>query len=262
MKKNNANSAKSNSKKIQQSLNLKVASKVLVKIDKSLGNNLNESFLLKIYLKSFLLNKSLQIGNSLDFNLFNKDNSLTIISAGSNVDSVVDFDSNESFMINEETVIEIKKSVVDINDNVKSITKQMDQVSLHENEESILKNILENKKYYLFKNPEGEKNIYSDSDIVLIGCEEEFTKIEKIIKTQIFRCTPVIPDAFLYRGVLINGPSGIGKSHLINYVYQKCKSEVNFLNIDILEDFIISPNESAEREQNGKHYIELTNPFN
>src|SRR5690348_4006760 len=91
MKKNNI--TKTNSKKIQQSLNLKQASIVKIGINnvtegKIKVENKNEltaliqnSLLFKIYMKSVILNKTLSINSKQEFQIFNKSYSCIIMNA-------------------------------------------------------------------------------------------------------------------------------------------------------------------------------------
>jgi SpoVK/Ycf46/Vps4 family AAA+-type ATPase len=239
MKKNQDNSKKSNSKKVQSTLNLKIANKITVQFSNfsTTNNILEDSMLFRIYLKSYLLGKSLKANTeNYEINLFSKNFNFTILSA---ISQFLIIANEESFCINEESVVEIDWTQSEINSLVNVFDKKL---NLNEKEESIVKNLLENKHKFLYD---------SGEDTTLIGFEEEMKKIEKIIDfsikdeyKSIISEGNVVPDHYLYKGIIIAGPNGIGKSNMVKYINQKYKKEINFFVLDLLNDFILGKNSS------------------
>lgn len=239
MKKNQDVSKKSNSKKLQSTLNLKIADKITVKFSNfSTSNNiLEDSMLFRLYIKSYLLGKSLKTNSeNYEIILFSKNFNFNIISAIS--ESLI-ITQEEMFCINEDSVVEVDWTQSEIN----SLINAFDQkINLNEKEESIVKNLLENKQKFLYDSGENTN---------LIGFEEEMKKIEKILEFSLkdeyksmIKDGYVLPEQYLYKGIIISGPNGIGKSNMIKFINQKYKKEINFFVLDLLNDFILSKNSS------------------
>lgn len=239
MKKNQDVSKKSNSKKLQSTLNLKIADKITVKFSNfSTSNNiLEDSMLFRLYIKSYLLGKSLKTNSeNYEIILFSKYFNFNIISAIS--ESLI-ITQEEMFCINEDSVVEVDWTQSEIN----SLINAFDQkINLNEKEENIVKNLLENKQKFLYDSGENTN---------LIGFEEEMKKIEKILEFSLkdeyksmIKDGYVLPEQYLYKGIIISGPNGIGKSNMIKFINQKYKKEINFFVLDLLNDFILSKNSS------------------
>lgn len=239
MKKNQDVSKKSNSKKLQSTLNLKIADKITVKFSNfSTSNNiLEDSMLFRLYIKSYLLGKSLKTNSeNYEIILFSKNFNFNIISAIS--ESLI-ITQEEMFCINEDSVVEVDWTQSEIN----SLINAFDQkINLNEKEENIVKNLLENKQKFLYDSGENTN---------LIGFEEEMKKIEKILEFSLkdeyksmIKDGYVLPEQYLYKGIIISGPNGIGKSNMIKFINQKYKKEINFFVLDLLNDFILSKNSS------------------
>ena len=249
------NSNKANSKKIQLNMNLKVAQKLKITKSQEKSFEWEDSLLYRIYVKSFLLNKQFQIANSFEISVFNI-NRIYLLSDAENKDGTK-ISEGEEFMIYEETEIEILKMQI-LNENVNLENNFLEstdilieefekKLQLNKKEENIFKKILETKY--------ATKTYFSN--VELIGYAGELQKLEKIIKISLenelgeilYQNTEnninVDFSSYTYKGIIISGTNGIGKTNLIRYI-QKVKSDtINFFNIDLIEDLVLSKSDSS-----------------
>jgi len=264
--KKNSNSNKANSKKIQHSLNIKSAHKLKITKSDNKSNEWEDSLLFKIYIKSHLLNKSIQMNSSFNISVFNQNKTYVIIMAETKEGTKINDD--EEFVITEETEIEIYKHKSIENFSTQNLSEEFEKkLSLDSKEENTFKKILES-KYLINNHREGIANVE------LIGYKQEFNKVEQLIKTVLENeiqklLNANIPDpdepnktnsshhsldSFTYKGILISGPNGIGKTHFIKYLQAQYKERINFFKIDLIEDLVLNTKSGSETNEESERF--------
>lgn len=206
---------KNKNKQKTQTISLATANKITILIIDDIYPDLKNSLLFKVFLKNFLLNKSLKINNVYEVQLFSKNKSFQITE--NNLEN-----KDELFMINEETDIDITY-----------LDKELGNLNLNDTKPAtdnvILKAILENKIKI------------KDEEVTLVALDTELTQIEQIIKFSLqedyrkISKEDNISNCYLYKGILISGAGGTGKSQLIKYINKKYDQTINFFQIDIKE---------------------------
>jgi SpoVK/Ycf46/Vps4 family AAA+-type ATPase len=203
---------KGNNKK-QNALDLPVASAIKIQLTDDVDEETKKSLIFKLYIKNFLFNKALRINKNFDFILFQKNKNFKIIN--SNVEN-----KENDFLINEDTIIEIITE-----DNLES---QFNKLKITENvisdnfDKDMLQNLLENNLKFKI-----------EQNFVESGLEEYIEQVEKFIKLSLHKLNSNIPSLLKFRGVNINGPIGVGKSHLLKTIISKHSNSLSFLNFDI-----------------------------
>jgi SpoVK/Ycf46/Vps4 family AAA+-type ATPase len=191
-------------------LDLPIAADLKIEICDYIDPDTQKSLIFKLYIKNFLLNKALKTGKLFDFSLFQKNKSFIISEA-----NPVQIDN---FMIIEDTNIEIIPK-----DNLED---QFNKLALSDEkvkEGDVLKKLLE----YNIKSNE----LYDESS--LNGFGEYVDQIDKILRLSVLDEGVRLPELMGYRGIVVNGPLGVGKSYLIRKVVSKYQGRENFLNLDL-----------------------------
>jgi SpoVK/Ycf46/Vps4 family AAA+-type ATPase len=217
-------------------LDLPVALKIKIQLCEFIDLDIRNSLIFKLYIKNFLFNKALSIGKLFEFILFHKNKSFTILESNVN---------NDNFMITEDTNIDI------VNQN--SLEEQFKNLKIEDSKNNIdtemLKKLLEN-------NIINSNEIFNEAS--LNGCEEYISQVDKIFKLSVLNSEKSgLPDFLGYKGIILNGPIGIGKSYLVKQIISKYSKNINFLNFDITE---LLKNEKEEYVRNLFKYAKLLNP--
>jgi len=250
MKKNSSNNSKTNSKKVQQVLNLKIALKLTILVQTKVPSFILNSLLFKTYIKNHLIGRALKYTEVYEVLLFNTNLKFAVSNAKFEETTT---EETEECMINEESIFDVQ-----YDNSINALAKDFEN-KLSINDENIIKNILENKSKYLFTPCKDE-----DEEINLIGYEEELTKVDKLINFSLkdeykaIMKTEKIPNDYLYKAVMITGPSGIGKSHIIKKIYSQYKDEINFFSLNLLNDFIL---DNKDQENSMEEKIKITFKF-
>jgi SpoVK/Ycf46/Vps4 family AAA+-type ATPase len=263
------NSNKANSKKIQQNLNLKTALKLKITKSDTKSHEWEDSLLFKIYIKSSLMNKQNQMNTSFNISVFNQNRTYFINDAETKEGLKINDD--EEFLITEESEIEIMKNPNLENFSSNNLSEEFEKkLSLDKKEEIIFKKILESK--YLKNNNKEEF-----SKVELVGYKQEFNKVEQLIKTVLENEIQKILiqndyesnyttstekknspqpslDSFTYKGILVSGPNGIGKTHFIKYIQRQYKEKINFFQIDLIEDLVLNKKSGSDSIEESERF--------
>ena len=235
--------SKSNTNKVKnqmQKMNLEAAKEITIKCiegDAKTIKSFSSSSVFKLYLKSQLQHKALCINYTTDLTFLDSKISIQVIKSSS---------ENESFTVSSDTVIEIDVSSQQVDLLSKDIEKKLnvEDIALNSDELSeeskkILKEIIESKAL-------SKDTIVSNIDLVIN--EDIYEKIVKILSYQL---TPkdnnkesILTNkekelSYFYKGILLSGNSGIGKTHLINYIKKKylIENKIAYFDIDMYKHF-------------------------
>ena len=235
--------SKSNTNKVKnqmQKINLETAKEITIKCiegDAKTINSFSSSSVFKLYLKSQLQHKALCINYTTDLTFLDSKISIQIIKSSS---------ENESFTVSAETVIDIDVSSQQVDLLSKDIENKLnvEDIALNSDElteenKKILKEIIESKAI-------SKDTIISNIDLVIN--EDIYEKIVKILSYQL---TPKDTNkesiltnkekalSYFYKGILLSGNSGIGKTHLINYIKKKylIENKIAYFDIDMYKHF-------------------------
>lgn len=225
-----------NSKKSQKINNItnKAATKINIKLyyDTEFSRNfeLTNSFLFKIYIKSTLINAKfpLKVLDKHDIQIFNKKIAFLIESA---IDKEEQIKREEIFIVNEDSEINILSDEKD--EKANQIEEEFEKISIEDNQKDLLKNLIE-KKY--------QKIIQREEKLEIVGFEEELEKIYKLLSltTQNNGTSNMNFKYFMYKSLLISGPSGVGKTYLLKNLESTYKNNLNFLHLDIYNELFFN----------------------
>jgi ATP-dependent 26S proteasome regulatory subunit len=194
--------------KNKEVLNLPIANSITIQMIDPIYPDMTQTPLFKLYIKNSLLNKLLKLNNMFEISLFSKNKSFIITATTV---------TSESFMLNEESQIKITQIEEEIEKLKISDTKEND------NGLNILKNLVENQ----IKLDSAE---FDQTECV--GLEEYVEKVQQIFKYTINQSENT---KYIYKGIVINGAPGIGKTHLVNSIIKMNYNLFKFLKIDIKE---------------------------
>ena len=160
MKKEKEKNKKNNNVNNIQKPNLPLSNKISVQIIDNLYSDLYKGLLFKLYIKSVLFNKSLNLNTIYELLIFTKKINFVI-----ETHNIENLSETESFMINEESDVEI--NIMEENlENLKLENKK--EISNFDKVEFLKKNC---ENYLEYKN----------ENVDLIGMDEEYQKIKTLI---------------------------------------------------------------------------------
>jgi ATP-dependent 26S proteasome regulatory subunit len=216
--------------------NLQIASKVKLEILDGLDMKLANDLTFKLYIKNSLMNKPLKLNQNFEFTLFQKKFPFTIVSSN--------LENDDDFVIGYDTDVEIVSSIVNDFEKLSINDKNEDSNNI---DIGILKKLVENLITVKNSNEE-EVNKFS---------EDYLTQIDKIIKQS--HSDSELPNSFIYKGIVINGPQGVGKSFLIQRIIHKySKHNINFLQIAVAD--LLSKNDKEEYIKKTFKFAQLLKP--
>ena len=167
---------------------------------------------------------------------------MTFLDSKISIQIIKSSSENESFTVSAETVIDIDVSSQQVDLLSKDIENKLnvEDIALNSDElteenKKILKEIIESKAI-------SKDTIVSNIDLVIN--EDIYEKIVKILSYQL---TPKDTNkesiltnkekalSYFYKGILLSGNSGIGKTHLINYIKKKylIENKIAYFDIDM-----------------------------
>ena len=163
-----------------------------------------ESYLFKIYIKVYLLNKNLKLKEINEIQIFQQKYSFIIIEANFNENNITEF------YICEET-----KITFDILEN------NFSQLSINKGNSQMF----DKSKMKIIENLE------------IIGLETEINKLSSMIEYNLLndnnKASINNKEIMFIRGILIQGPSGTGKTFLVKYLSKRFEKSVSFFEIKI-----------------------------
>ena len=237
--------------------------------DFNILNTFIKSNLFKIYIASQLQNKNLCLNFNIDLLFLDKKINVQIIDFKMKEDEKdkKEFCINSNTKINfDNQEIEIEKLSKEIENNL-NINKDIeinDINELSEENKNFLKKILE-EKYLNFNLDYNENKIYKP-----IIYEDIYNEIIKIINFKInnneqnneILKNKNLLNEYSYKGIIINGNEGIGKTHIINCILQNyiIKNNITYFYINIFKDFKDNENENIKYIKNIFLFSKLLNP--
>lgn len=237
--KSNTSKAKNNIQKA----NLPIAKEITIKFtdgEPKTLNSLSQSPLFKIYLKTQIQNKTLFINYESDLVFLNSKIKFQITLC--NLQTPDDKNSS-SFMIDTDTNIIFDLSSMQIDLLSKEIESKL---SLENNDDINCELTEENKK--ILKSFLESKISTSIEKVQLINEEKNFEKIKNILSLQLQSINDKENQILLnkekiatysYKGILLSGINGIGKTHMIKHIKSEYLSpnNISFFDIDIYKNF-------------------------
>ena len=231
----------------------------LVCKDFNILNTFIKSNLFKIYIASQLQNKNLCLNFNIDLLFLDKKINIQIIDFKMKNDE----SDKKEFYINSNTKINFDNNQIEIDKLSKNIENNLnlnndieinDINELSEENKNFLKKIIE-EKFLNFNLDFNENKIYKP-----IIYEDIYNEIIKIINfkfnnneknDEILKNKKLI-DEFTYKGIIINGNEGIGKTHIINCILQNyiIKNNITYFYINIFKDFKDNENENIKYIKN------------
>jgi hypothetical protein len=151
-----------------QSLNLPISNKIIIKILDEIDSNLLRSLIFQLYIKTFLLKKSLNLKTIYEIQLFQMKKKFEIESH-----YIENFPEKDPFMIDKQTEIEIK-TLTEKDLIINTLKNENDKDQIKFDKIDFLKKNCEN--YIEYKN---EK-------VYFIGMEDEYNKIKSLIDFCLF----------------------------------------------------------------------------
>ena len=225
--------------------NLDYAKEIIIKFtngDSKIINEYSTSTLFKIYLISQLQNKNLSISYSSEIIFLNSKITYEIINASFEQDEI-----KENFSINSNTNIIFDTSL----QQVDFLSNELDKkLNIYEKIPNSIEELTEENKKILKQIIEDKYNNNKEDLISLnyepINYEEIYSTIISIFDSQFSseRKDEILINKekykkYIYKGIILVGNSGIGKTHLINCIkenYIKPK-KITYFEINIYKDF-------------------------
>ena len=237
--KSNTSKAKNNIQKAT----LPIAKEITIKFtdgEPKILNSLSQSPLFKIYLKTQIQNKPLFINYESELVFLNSKINFQITLCTL---QIPDDKTSSSFMIDTDTNIIFDLSSMQIDLLSKEIESKL---SLENNDDINCELTEENKK--ILKSFLESKISTSVEKVQLINEEKIFEKIKNILSLQFQSVNDKENKILLnkdkittysYKGILLSGVNGIGKTHMIKYIKSAYLSQnnISFFDIDIYKNF-------------------------